>query len=126
MARKQSEIIKSNELDVALLKEIYEHELSLKEIAAKVKEIKDRQKNLIWQVQQKNITRAGNYELVPVVKINRYIDVVVARSLLDDDKFMEAISMSISKAEYHLTKENLELCTHKTPSTTYKVIKHDL
>jgi|GEM_PF-4938582 len=126
MARKQSEIIKSNELDVALLKEIYEHELSLKEIATKVKEIKDRQKNLIWQAQQKKITCAGNYELVSKARITRTIDMAALWSWAPKDLVMKIAKVALKDAERVFSKEQVEKVTIKTPSTTYKVIKHDL
>jgi len=109
------------EENAMILESIARLDESIKKTSAILKAAKEERDNLIWQAQERKITRAGNYELVPVVKINRTVDIVAVRIIVEDDELLGLCHPTLKELSQVMTEKQIDKCTIKTPSTSYKV-----
>jgi len=82
-------------INANILIEIADCDKDIKSLSATFKNANERRDNIIWQAQQKNITHAGNYELVSKVKITRTIDMAALWSWAPKDLVMKISTLAL-------------------------------
>lgn len=123
MKAKPQMIDETEAINEKLLMSIAQNEKDIKLTRESLRRLEDQYKTRLEEAIEKKIERAGEYKLVCKPIIRRSVDLEAVKTLLTTDQILSICTITLIKAEQYVTKKQLEACTTKTASSTYKVIE---
>jgi hypothetical protein len=123
MKTKQQGIDPKEAANEHLLRTIVEREKQISKAKEDLKQLEESKKYLMQEAIDKHIEKAGMYKLVCKPTIRRSVDLEAVKTLLTTDQILEICTITIKEAEKFITKTQLDACTTKTSTDSYKVIE---
>lgn len=123
MTLKQAGIDTEEAANEKLLMTIWQRERDIRMTREALRQLEESKKYLLQEAIDKKIERAGEYKLVCKATQRRQVDLEAVKTLLTTDQILEICTITLKEAEQFLTKKQIEACTTKTISSTYKVVE---
>jgi septal ring factor EnvC (AmiA/AmiB activator) len=120
---KQAQIDKQEAENENILATIVKREKEITQVKETLRHLEESKKYMLQQAVDKKIERAGNYKLVCKAISRRSTDLEAVKTLLTTDQILGICTITLKEAEKYLTKAQLDACTTKTISSTYKVVE---
>lgn len=119
----QKGIDTEEEANGVLLQQIALDDANITQLKLTLKALTENRDSLLQEAITKKIERAGGYKLVCKATARRSVDLEAVKTLLTTDQILEICTITLKEAEKYITGEQLEACTSKTISSSYKVIE---
>lgn len=123
MPAKQAQIDKQEAENENILATIAKREKEITQVKETLKQLEESKKYMLQQAIDKKIERAGNFKLVCKAIARRSTDLEAVKTLLTTDQILGICSITLKEAEKYLTKDQLDACTTKTVTSSYKVVE---